>query len=173
MSLLNRLNQAEIQLCLTFNRMNQRPATSRLFGVVSRLGDGLFWYLIMLALPLLHGREAWYASLHMMAVGVVSLPIYKVLKSTTVRHRPFRHNTDIHQNVPPLDQFSFPSGHTMHALGFSIALLAHYPAWALVVVPFTVLVAMSRLVLGLHYPSDVLAGALIGAALALLSLPLF
>ncbi len=173
MSLLNRFNQAEIQLCLAFNRMNQYPPTSRLFGVVSRLGDGLFWYLIMLALPLIYGATAWQASLHMMAVGLVSLPIYKVLKSATVRHRPFRHDNTIYQNVPPLDQFSFPSGHTMHAVGFSIALLAHYPIWAMLVIPFTLLVAMSRLVLGLHYPSDVAAGAFIGTVVATASLPFF
>ncbi len=173
MSLLNRFNQTEIQLCLAFNRMNQQPRISQFFGIISRLGDGLFWYLIMLALPLIHGQEAWLASIHMMVVGLVSLPIYKLLKTTTVRHRPFRHTPKIHQNVPPLDQFSFPSGHTMHAVGFSIALLVHYPIWALLVLPFTLLVALSRLVLGLHYPSDVVAGALIGALIASLSLVLF
>jgi undecaprenyl-diphosphatase len=55
----------------------------------------------------------------------------------------------------------------MHAVGFTLVLGLHMPLLALLVAPFAALVAMSRLVLGLHYPSDVLAGALIGAGMAL------
>ena len=69
----------------------------------------------------------------------------------------------------PLDQFSFPSGHTLHAVAFSIVACAHYPALAIILLPFTLLVAASRMVLGLHYPSDVLAGALLGGLIARLS----
>ncbi|HNW79764.1 MAG TPA: phosphatase PAP2 family protein, partial [Candidatus Competibacteraceae bacterium] len=70
----------------------------------------------------------------------------------------------------PLDEYSFPSGHTLHAVSFSIIAVYYYPVLAWLVLPFTVLVALSRLVLGLHYPSDVLAGILLGAALASLTL---
>jgi membrane-associated phospholipid phosphatase len=59
--------------------------------------------------------------------------------------------------VAPLDEFSFPSGHTLHAVSFTIVALAYYPWLAPLLVPFTAGVALSRVVLGLHYPSDVLA----------------
>jgi undecaprenyl-diphosphatase len=72
--------------------------------------------------------------------------------------------------MPPLDRYSFPSGHTLHAVCFTLVLCSHIPAMAWALLPFTVLVALSRMVLGLHYPSDVLAGAAIGGALGLLSL---
>jgi undecaprenyl-diphosphatase len=72
----------------------------------------------------------------------------------------------IRAGTPPLDRYSFPSGHTLHAVSFTAIATAHFPELGWVLVPFTVLVAASRVVLGLHYPSDVLAGAAIGAALA-------
>ena len=49
---------------------------------------------------------------------------------------------------------------------FSVVAIAFYPMLAWLLVPFTVLVAISRVVLGLHYPSDVLAGAALGALIA-------
>lgn len=70
----------------------------------------------------------------------------------------------------PLDRFSFPSGHTLHAVVFSLVATAYYPALGWLVWPFTALVALSRLVLGLHYVSDVLVGALLGASIALAGL---
>jgi undecaprenyl-diphosphatase len=69
----------------------------------------------------------------------------------------------------PLDKFSFPSGHTLHAVVFGVVALNYYPQLAFIILPFTTLVGLSRVVLGLHYPSDVLAGALIGSLIAGLS----
>lgn len=172
MRLLNRMSEAELPLCLLFNRMNHRRLIGRSFAIVSRLGDGVFWYSIILALPFLYGAKAVGASLHMIVVGLVSLAIYKWLKTRTTRPRPYRINDDILQNVRALDEYSFPSGHTMHAVGFTLVLLSYYPEWWVIVVPFAALVAVSRLVLGLHYPSDVLVGAAIGAGIALVSVQL-
>ena len=73
-------------------------------------------------------------------------------------------------NARPLDQFGFPSGHPLHAVAFTAIAIAYYPRLAFLLIPFTFLVALSRMVLGLHYPSDVLAGAAIGAAIAGISL---
>ncbi|HEY0502237.1 MAG TPA: phosphatase PAP2 family protein, partial [Lysobacter sp.] len=86
------------------------------------------------------------------------------------RPRPFASDRRIHAWVAPLDEFSFPSGHTLHAVAFSIVGMAHYPMLAWVLVPFTASVAASRVVLGLHYPSDVLAATVIGSGLAGVSL---
>ena len=54
-------------------------------------------------------------------------------------------------------------------MAFSLILTVYYPMFALFVWPFTVLIAISRIVLGLHYPSDVVVGALIGAITAAVS----
>ncbi len=75
--------------------------------------------------------------------------------------------------VSPLDRFSFPSGHTLHAVAFTIIASIHYPQLPFLLVPFTLLTAASRIVMGLHYPSDVLAGACLGAIIASASFLVF
>ena len=159
----------ERRLCLAMNRWAAQRALVRLFRLVSRLGDGVFWYALMLLLALFAGRRGLYAALHMAGVGVVSALLYRALKRWTKRPRPFRAHADITAYVAPLDEFSFPSGHTLHAVAFTLIALAWFPWLAALLVPFTLLVAMSRVVLGMHYPSDVLAATLIGVALAQVS----
>ena len=72
----------------------------------------------------------------------------------------------------PLDRYSFPSGHTLHAVSFAWQVSAHFPELGWVLIPLAALIAGSRVVLGLHYPTDVLVGGLIGASLAELGLSL-
>jgi undecaprenyl-diphosphatase len=102
----------------------------------------------------------------MIFVGVVCTGAYKMLKRGTVRPRPYQAMHSICAGAPVLDAFSFPSGHTLHAVAFTLVACWHYPALAAILVPFTLLTAASRVVLGLHYPSDVLAGAAIGSLVA-------
>jgi undecaprenyl-diphosphatase len=158
------------RLCLAINRWGARQALRRFFGVVSRLGDGGFWYTLMAGLALFGGMRGAVAALHMALTGVVAAAMYRELKRWTRRPRPFRTHDGIVPYIAPLDEFSFPSGHTLHAVSFTLIALAYFPLLAPVLVPFTLMVALSRVVLGLHYPSDVLAATLIGCGLGSLSL---
>jgi undecaprenyl-diphosphatase len=153
-------------LCLRANRWGEGRGVRRFFAAISRLGDGVFWYALMGALVALDGLHGLAASAHMAATGVVALAMYKLLKRWTKRPRPFAADGRIQAWVAPLDEFSFPSGHTLHAVSFTLVALAYYPMLALPLIPFTACVAASRVVLGLHYPSDVLAATAIGTALA-------
>jgi len=137
---------------------------------VSRLGDGVFWYTLMGLLVLMDGMDGLAASVHLAATGAVALTLYKRLKRWTRRPRPFAADGRIRAWVAPLDEFSFPSGHTLHAVAFTVVALAYYPWLAVLLIPFTASVAVSRVVLGLHYPSDVLAATAIGTLLAATSL---
>jgi len=160
----------ETRLCRRANLYARRRSVRALFAAISRLGDGVFWYLLMGLLVLADGMAGWVASVHMAATGVAALLLYKGLKRWTRRPRPYKADLRIRAWVAPLDEFSFPSGHTLHAVSFTIVALAYYPWLAPVLVPFTLCVAASRVVLGLHYPSDVLAATGIAALLAAASL---
>jgi undecaprenyl-diphosphatase len=156
--------------CLRANRLGALSGSRTYFAAISRLGDGVFWYLLMATLIVIDGMQGLTASAHMASTGVIALILYKLLKRWTRRPRPFASDARIRAWVAPLDEFSFPSGHTLHAVAFSLVALAHYPMLAWVLIPFTASVAVSRVVLGLHYPSDVLAATGIGVALASFSL---
>jgi undecaprenyl-diphosphatase len=158
------------RVCVAANRWGTRRAVGVFFGTVSRLGDGMFWYALMLALVVFDGWHGLQAAAHMAATGLTALLLYRLLKRHTRRPRPFRACPGVIAHVPPLDEFSFPSGHTLQAVSFTIVALAWHPLLAPLLVTFTVLIATSRVVLGLHYPSDVLAAIGIGGALGTLSL---
>ncbi|OZI86992.1 phosphatase PAP2 family protein, partial [Pseudomonas avellanae] len=156
----------EARWCRRANLWCRRNPVRRVFATISRLGDGVFWYALMGLLVVLDGMDGVRASAHMAATGVLALTLYKALKRWTRRPRPYAADVRIRAWVAPLDEFSFPSGHTLHAVSFSIVALAYYPWLAPLLVPFSAGVALSRVVLGLHYPSDVLAATLIGVLLA-------
>jgi len=162
-SLLARFDHAEYRLCRRLNRGVQLTWVRVFFKTASRLGDGVIWYALMLALPLLYGDEGLRVAAIMLATGAVGLALYKFLKRTFVRERPFIRHAGISLAGAPLDRYSFPSGHTLHAVAFTWLAVAAFPELGFVLLPLALAIAASRVVLGLHYPTDVLVGALLGA----------
>ena len=126
----------------------------------------------MAAILLIEKNSGLQPVLHMAVVGLTGTLLYKWLKQKTHCPRPTRVHQDVCLTGKPLDFFSFPSAHTLHAVVFSVIALSYYPQQAFILLPFTLMVAMSRVILGLHYPSDVLAGSAIGYLLAQLSIQL-
>jgi undecaprenyl-diphosphatase len=164
-----RVDQAERRLCLVANAAARRKAVRALFRAVSRLGDGVLWYVLIALMPLLLGTAGWRIGAQMLLTGAAGLALYKLLKRKLVRERPFIGLVGIECEMPPLDRYSFPSGHTLHAVLFTSMAVSRVPELAPILIPLAALIALSRVVLGLHYPTDVLVGAALGAGLASLS----
>jgi undecaprenyl-diphosphatase len=156
----------ERSVALWMHRAAARAWVVRCLDAVSRIGDGWIWYAVIVCLPWAGGAVGTSASVRMIAVGIVNLVVYKIIKRWIARPRPYRTCPGIRACARSLDEFSFPSGHTLHSVAFSLILTVYYPMFALFVWPLTVLIAVSRVILGLHYPSDVIVGALIGAVTA-------
>jgi undecaprenyl-diphosphatase len=170
--LFRRVDAIEHAWCLRLNRGCSRPAVRDIFAAISKLGDGSFWYVLIVLLPVVYGEAALYPAVRMAIVGVVGVALYKYLKSRLVRERPYISLAGITAGTRALDRYSFPSGHTLHAVSFTTLAVTSFPELAWLLVPLAGLIAASRVVLGLHYPTDVAAGAIIGAALAVLSMVL-
>lgn len=162
MNSLQYISHWDQEACIHFSRLGKITSIQKLFWIVSRLGDGPFWAFLALTLCLNDRDKATPFLLHMALTRSVCLLLYKWVKTKTLRPRPYQVHSYITCGDRPLDQYSFPSGHTMHAVAFSLVVSTFFPALFWAVVPFTALVAVSRVVLGLHYPSDVIAGALLG-----------
>jgi undecaprenyl-diphosphatase len=161
-----RIHLLEVGLCRRAVRAQARRGWLRLFRAVSWLGDGPLWYALAFALPLALGSAALPTVARLAAVGVAAAVVAKGLKVATGRPRPYLAHPGIVAGSAPLDRWSFPSGHTLHAVAFTVVIVVDLPAMAALLVPFSLAVAASRVVLGLHYPTDVVAGGLAGAALA-------
>jgi undecaprenyl-diphosphatase len=157
---------AEYRFCRGLNRIAGFAPFRVLLRIASRLGDGPLWVSLLVALPLFYGASALRPALAMAATGIAGHLLYSRLKSALVRERPFMRHAGIQPAVAPLDRYSFPSGHTLHAISFAWQASAFDHALAWLLVPLAALIAVSRVALGLHYPTDVIAGAALGALLA-------
>jgi len=166
LSVMQRLDALELALCQPINALSRRPLVRAVFAAVSRLGDGPIWYLLMIAFPLALGMAGLALTLQMAFGGLLGLVTYKTLKHRLIRERPFASHPTILCAAAPLDRYSFPSGHTLHACLFGTLILSASPGLWPILLPFVGLIALSRVILGLHYPSDVAMGALIGVMIA-------
>lgn len=169
-SYLHRYLQWEELVMYRLNHVNAMRGLRWLFAACSRLGDGVAWYVTAALVVLVAGERAWLPMGAMMLSALVGLVLYVSIKSYTARPRPHATHEKLVLSVAPLDKYSFPSGHTLHAVNFAVQLSVFTPSLAWFVIPFAMMVALSRMVLGLHYLSDVLVGGLIGALIATSSL---
>jgi undecaprenyl-diphosphatase len=169
---LSALSSWDAATCLRVNTINRLRAGRTLFAIASRLGDGAVWWILMATLPLVYGVTGLHESVLMACNGAAATLAYRYIKQRTRRPRPSDVYASLLVTVAPLDRFSFPSGHTLHAVAFTILAWHFHPDLAWIFAPFAGLVAFSRVVLGLHYPSDVAAGAALGACFSLTTIEL-
>lgn len=141
--------------------------------VATRGGDGWLWYALGLIL-VLYGGEQRFAAIGAAASSVAAgIFLFRALKHTSRRKRPCEIEPHCWASILPPDKYSFPSGHSITAFAVAISLGLFYPYLqpALLVVAF--LIAASRIILGMHFLSDVLAGSAIGVLLGVICFHIF
>lgn len=157
-------------------RVNKWPAPRwiRLWAIAAtRAGDGWLWYLIGLSILLLGGEGRFTAVASAGSAALVGIGVFVVLKKISGRKRPCEIEPHCWAHLLPPDRFSFPSGHTITAFAMAIALGEFYPALLPGLLFCAISIAASRILLGMHFLSDVIVAALLGTGLALSSHALF
>jgi undecaprenyl-diphosphatase len=96
----------------------------------------------------------------------LEIGIYKIIKNNVKRSRPYNELEGIQNGTVPSDRFSFPSGHTAAAFVMATLIAYFFPLLTTVVFLWAFLVGFSRIYLGVHYPSDTLAGMILGVLTA-------
>lgn len=163
------LQSMDIMILTQLRNFFHAPWLDRLMILISTLGDnGLLWIGLGVLLFLLgNRRNPWrtWGILLLLSLAANALVCNVLLKPMIARVRPYD-LLGYEILVPRLADFSFPSGHTSASFAAATAIYAMNKRWGIVVFIFATLMGFSRLYLGVHFPSDVFAGALLGWAVA-------
>jgi undecaprenyl-diphosphatase len=138
----------------------------RLVKAVSRTGDGYLYAGIGLLLLWLEPEVGQAFFMATLCAYAIELTAYLVLKNGIKRERPQEKLADFSALVKPSDKFSFPSGHTAAAFVFAFMIFQFYPAYSVIAFVWAGLIGLSRVLLGVHYPGDILAGMVLGVVSA-------
>lgn len=138
---------------------------------ITKFGDGgVFWIIVALLFIIFNKtRKTGFSMGAALLIGLIIGNL--ILKNAFARIRPYDLNTVIQSEllVPVLSDFSFPSGHTLASFEAATVLLIRDKRFGIPAMVLAVLVALSRLYLYVHYPTDVLAGAVLGIGIAFLA----
>jgi undecaprenyl-diphosphatase len=139
----------------------------------TRGGDGWLWYVMAIAILIFGGPQRFIAVATMAVAVATGTALFYVLKRSTGRKRPCALEPHCWAKLLPPDQFSFPSGHSITAFAVAVSLGQFYPAMMVGLLFCAFSVAISRVILGMHFMSDVVVGSGLGAGLGYLAFLIF
>ena len=143
------MEDRDLAVCGALNHMSRPPKIKKFFVVVSWLGMARFGTYYV-ALPLLYGDKGLRHLGVMVQVGFLNFTLYRMIKRVGGRARPCAVSDGHYVGHSAARQYSFPSGHTMHAVAFSLVVIAHHPEFAGVLMAFSSSSPLPGSVLGLH-----------------------
>jgi len=167
------IDRRDHRLMRQMNRW-RAPGWIRIWMIAStRMGDGWIWYGLGLMLLAYGGPQRFAAIGAAGSAAVLGIFVFKALKRLSQRPRPCQIEPHCWSKVLPPDKFSFPSGHTMTAFSIALVVSYFYPSLEGMLFFLALSIAVSRIVLGMHFLSDVLAGMVMGVALGCASITAF
>jgi undecaprenyl-diphosphatase len=169
MKLLYSIHKYDVFMFTWLINTRAHSALTQASRYISKTGDGSLYLLIAGFLFWYKGTES--PLLHAILLAfLIERPIYFILKNGLKRNRPEAALQNFHSIITPSDQFSFPSGHTSAAFMMATLLSYYFPPLIIQLYCWATAVGCSRVVLGVHFPTDIFVGLLLGISVALFSL---
>ena len=172
-TLLKKINHFDLiafQWCLSRKHSRQLAMVSRW---ISHTGDGIYYVIIGIIVALLEPVVGLAFFITGVIAFAIELPLYVVLKNSIKRRRPDDVIAEFVAFLIPSDKFSFPSGHTAAAFVMATLISFYYPSFSLLAYTLASVIGFSRVLLGVHFPSDIVAGALLGSVSTILAVFLY
>ncbi|MBK5239720.1 phosphatase PAP2 family protein [Clostridium sp.] len=137
------------------------------------LGSFSFMFVFCTVVFLLKGDTLHAMAVRAMISITISTGIGKILKMTVTRLRPFINIPNLNIKKIGIDKYSFPSGHTTGAFSLAIIIALYFPMFGFITIPLACGVGISRIYIGVHYPTDVIVGIFIGTICSILTYKFF
>jgi undecaprenyl-diphosphatase len=141
--------------------------------LATRGGDGWLWYALGAILYFYGGGHRFEAIGAAGSAAVAGIFIFRALKKTSRRQRPCEIEPHCWSSILPPDKYSFPSGHSITAFAAALSVGMFYPELLAYLLTVAFLIASSRIILGMHFLSDVIAGSAIGMILGIVAFRIF
>ena len=168
MKLLNSIHKYDVSLFIWLINTRMHGSLTQLSRIWSKTVEGPLYALII---SIVYGSQGYSAYLQgILLAFLIERLIYFVVKNSLKRNRPEAALKNFRSIITPSDQFSFPSGHTSAAFMMATLLSFHFPSLLIPLYCWATLVGCSRVVLGVHFPTDILVGSILGIGTALFSL---
>ena len=167
MRALRSIHQFDVKTFHWFLKRKHRGQMAKASRYVSRTGDGPLY--VTSAIWIAYAIDSSFLTLFL-AAFTLERGLYLILKHYFKRNRPPNAIPGFNSVIVPSDQFSFPSGHTSAAFTMAILVASLYPPALWILVPWAGAIGLARVMLGVHFPTDIFAGAILGSATAILAI---
>lgn len=169
------IHRYDVSVFIWLMKRKRHALFARVGRWVSRSGDGYLYAVLALYLFASGVLWTWSPENRIFLVGIMAAfacerALYFVLKNSLKRHRPQEALENFRSVIKPSDRFSFPSGHTSGAFLMATCVAYFHPALAIPAYVWASSLGLSRLVLGVHFPTDIVAGMTMGTTVAAVTL---